>query len=62
MDVRLTKVLKFGRARVRASLDLLNALNDSSVTILNTAYGPDWLKPTDIQGARLYRLAAQFDF
>jgi hypothetical protein len=62
VDVRLTKVFKFGRARVRGSLDLLNALNDSSVTILNTAFGPDWLKPTDIQGARLYRLAAQIDF
>jgi hypothetical protein len=46
VDVRLTKSFTVGRsARLRANLDVYNALNASNILIVNPNYGPDWRKP-----------------
>lgn len=42
-------------------VDLYNAFNPASPLSLNTTFGPDWLKPTNILLARFYRVGAQWN-
>ena len=62
LDLRFTKNVRIGRTRVTGSLDIFNILNSSATQSVNTRYGPDWLKPTQILSARLFRLSARLDF
>jgi hypothetical protein len=62
LDVRFTKIVRIRGTRVQGSLDIFNLLNSSAVQSVLTAYGPLWLRPTRILGARLFNLTAQFDF
>ena len=63
LDVRLTKVFRFASTRrIQGGVDIFNVFNSSAPQLLNTRYGPDWLKPTQILGARLLRLSVQLDF
>jgi len=62
LDVRISKRLRIGRARLTGNLDVSNILNGSSVTALNTTYGPNWQVPSAIQFGRFAKLGAQFDF
>ncbi len=46
LDVRVTRSFTIGaNARLRANLDVYNALNASNILIVNPNYGPDWRKP-----------------
>jgi len=46
LDVRITKTVSLGsRARLRLNADLYNALNASSILVVNSTYGPSWLQP-----------------
>jgi len=62
LDVRLSKRLAIGRARVMGMFDVYNLLNASTITGLNTRYGAAWLTPTSILPARLFKIGAQVDF
>jgi hypothetical protein len=64
LDLRLAKILKFGRTRTTVGLDVYNVLNTSSVLTYNQAYivGGSWLTPTTYMSARLARFSAQFNF
>jgi hypothetical protein len=62
LDMRLTKNVKVGRARVQGQLDVYNVLNTSAILGINTRYGPAWLTPTEILGARLLKVGAQLTF
>ena len=62
LDFRFAKTVAAGRMRIRPSLDIINVFNSSGALELNTRYGPDWLKPTQIVYPRLFRLSAQIDF
>jgi hypothetical protein len=62
LDVRLTKVLRIGRTRVQGMFDVFNLFNASTILGVNTRYGPAWLHPTGILGARLFKFGAQVDF
>jgi hypothetical protein len=62
LDLRFTKRLRFGRARVEGNLDLYNLFNGSSVLATNTRYGTAWLTPTQVLGGRLFKLGAQVNF
>jgi hypothetical protein len=42
--------------------DVYNAMNASPVISVNTTYGPNWLKPTQILVGRFVKLGAQLDF
>jgi hypothetical protein len=61
-DVRLTKIFRAGRARLQGRFDVYNLFNASTVLNDNFTYGPSWLKPSSILGARLVKLGAQLDF
>ena len=42
--------------------DIYNALNASPVIAVNTTYGPNWMRPTQILVGRFLKVGAQFDF
>ena len=62
VDLRLTKTVAIGKAKLQGRFDIYNAFNAS--TILNEVftYGPSWRRPSAILGARLLKLGAQLDF
>jgi hypothetical protein len=64
LDFRVSKILRFGRARTQLALDLYNALNANPVETYNQAFIANgaWLTPTGILTARFAKLTAQFDF
>jgi hypothetical protein len=66
-DLRLAKVLRFGRTRTQVGFDLYNLFNTNTATALNTNYtlpGPtsQFLNTTAIQDARLARFNVTMDF
>jgi hypothetical protein len=62
-DVRLSKIFRAGfGTRITGSIDMFNVFNQSGTVLLNTRYGPSWLRPTTIVPARLFRFSAQVDF
>jgi hypothetical protein len=63
LDFRVGKLFRLGsRARLQANIDLYNALNASPITGVNTAYGREWLRPTQILPARSVQLNGQVNF
>ena len=64
----LAKILRIGRTRANLALDLLNALNLSTILIPNQAFIPNgaWLTPTGTQTpvmtARTAKITVQYDF
>jgi hypothetical protein len=61
LDLRVGKVLRYGRSRATASVDIYNALNANPVLQLNNAFA-SWQQPQRILSARFARLALRFDF
>ena len=62
LDVRFTKILNFGGARLRAMLDLFNVMNANAVMAEDSAFGPSWLAPVVIMPGRLAKFGFQLDF
>ena len=44
------------------SVDFFNLFNVNSAETVVTTYGPNWLRPTQLQQGRYVKLSAQFDF
>jgi hypothetical protein len=61
LDLRISKILRFGRNRMTAGIDIYNALNSSSVLALNNAFA-SWQQPQSILPARFAKLVLQLDF
>jgi hypothetical protein len=67
VDLRLAKLLRFGRARTNVGIDFYNLLNSSvPVSYINVYSAPSptstWKRPNSILDARFFKLSAQFDF
>ena len=62
VDLRLTKIFRFGRARLQGNFDLYNLFNARDVLVMVTTYGPIWLQPRTVLGGRLFKFGTQFDF
>jgi hypothetical protein len=64
LDLRLSKVFSIGpRRRLRANLDIYNALNDGSILTINNNYGSEWLLPSGaILAARTIQIGGQLTF
>jgi hypothetical protein len=62
VDLRATKVLRFGGTRTQVGFDLYNLFNSNTATALNQNYGATFLQPTAIQSGRLARFNVTFDF
>ena len=69
LDLRFSKILRFGTTRTKISLDLYNALNANPVLTYNQTFNPTvtsgagaWLTPTSVLAARVLKIGASFDF
>jgi hypothetical protein len=64
LDLRLAKVLRYGRTRTQVGVDIYNVTNTDVVTTYNQTFvtGGAWLTPTGIQPARYVKINAQMDF
>jgi hypothetical protein len=62
LDLRFSKILRFGPTRAALNLDLANALNANYTLGINGNYGPSWQAPLNIMDARLVKISGQFDF
>jgi hypothetical protein len=72
VDLRLSKILRFGRTRSNVGIDLYNLFNANTGTVFNNTFGSmqgdgsvngtTWLRPTSILNARLVRFNATIDF
>jgi hypothetical protein len=63
-DLRIAKVLRFGRTRTNVGFDILNVLNANPVLTYNQAFipGGSWLVPTSVLQSRFVKLSASIDF
>jgi hypothetical protein len=62
LDIRLAKILRFGRTRTQVGLDVYNVTNSSAIQTYNQTYGARYLTPTLVLPARFAKVSAQFDF
>jgi hypothetical protein len=62
LDLRFSKRHRIGTTRVMGNLDIFNIFNSTGVVGINNTFGPNWQRPTLLQGARFVKISAQFDF
>jgi hypothetical protein len=64
IDLRVAKVLKFGRTRTSVGFDVFNLINASAVLTYNQTYAPNgtWLTPQSVMSPRFFKVSAQIDF
>lgn len=62
LDLRLSNVIRVRRLRVQLNLDIYNAANSSSITVVNSTYGPRWQQPNSIIDPRLVQIGGQIGF
>jgi hypothetical protein len=65
LDMRIAKILRFGRTRTQVGFDIFNLTNNDEITSYSQTFNPNtsaWLQPTGIVPARYVRFNAQFDF
>jgi hypothetical protein len=66
LDLRATKIFRFGVNRLRANLDVYNALNNNAPLNFPAAFNPAnpvlWQRPGVIMPARLAKFSFQYDF
>ena len=61
LDLRVGKVIRAGRTRTVASLDLYNALNGNPILTQSNTYA-NWQAPQSVLTARFAKVSLQFDF
>jgi hypothetical protein len=69
VDLRISKLIRFGTQRIQASLDVYNLANASTPTFIRNTYtapgavtSTPWLQPTQVMDGRFVKFSAQFDF
>jgi hypothetical protein len=61
-DMRVAKVLRFGRTTTNVGLDVFNLMNASPVLTYNEAFTATWLRPNSVLQARFVKVSAQIGF
>ena len=64
LDMRVGKILRFGRTRANVGVDFYNLLNAATPLSYNQAFIANgaWLTPTSVLSARFAKISAQIDF
>ncbi len=69
VDLRVSKLFRFGSQRIQANMDVYNLANASTATFLRNAYTAPgavtttpWQQPTQVMDGRFIKFSAQFDF
>ena len=61
LDLRIAKLLNWGRRRTSVNLDIYNVLNSNAVQVESNVYST-WRRPQSILVARFAKFSVQFDF
>ena len=65
VDMRFTKIVRFGQTRTNIGIDLYNLFNANTGTTFNQNFGTDgstWLRPNAILNPRYVRFNVTLDF
>jgi hypothetical protein len=65
IDMRLAKVLRFGRTRSTVGFDVYNLMNTDAVLTYNQTFSPTtttWLRPNSVLQPRFVKISATVDF
>ena len=71
IDLRVAKILRFGRTRTNVGFDIYNILNSNPILTYNQAFNPvvsttnpssNWLAPQSTLQPRFLKFSVQFDF
>ena len=65
LDLRIAKILRFGRTRTNVGLDMFNIFNANPVLTYNQAFSPTtqtWLRPNSVLQPRYVKISAQLNF
>jgi len=62
VDLRVAKLLRFGRSRTNIGVDVYNLFNSNVPLSYVTTYGATWKNPNTILDARFAKISAQIDF
>jgi outer membrane receptor protein involved in Fe transport len=65
VDLKIAKILRFGRTRSNVGVDIYNLFNANPVLTYNQAFAPEpgrWLVPTSVLSGRFAKLSASIDF
>jgi hypothetical protein len=65
IDLRVSKILRYGRTRTQVGIDVYNLMNNDTVIGFNESYNPNtatWLDPQDIVAARYVRFNIDVSF
>jgi hypothetical protein len=62
LDLRASRIFRFGSRSVRGMVDLFNVFNANSVLSLSTGYGSNWLRPTSVVRARMVKFGIQVNY
>jgi hypothetical protein len=64
IDLRVAKILRFGRTRTNVGIDIFNLINSNAVLTYNQTYSPTgpWLAPQSVLSPRFFKVSAQIDF
>jgi hypothetical protein len=64
VDLKVAKILRFGRTRTNVGFDIYNLFNANPVLTYNSAFTPGgrWLVPTSVLSARFAKISASIDF
>jgi hypothetical protein len=63
-DLRVAKILRFGRTRTNVGVDIYNLMNSSTVLNYNQAFNPggNWRVPTSVVAPRFAKVSATVEF
>lgn len=65
VDLRVSKILRFGGKRASVGVDVFNLFNSNAVYQYSQTYvgtGATWLQPSSLVTARFAKLSVQVDF
>ena len=61
-DLRIGRSFQVHRTTIRPQLSVFNVFNAATVLAINTAYGSNWLRPTNILAPRIATVGAQINW
>ena len=62
LDLRFSKIFRFGGATLDANFDIYNVTNTDAVLGQSATYGTTWLQPTTVLQPRIFKFGVRFDF